>query len=157
MSFQRFSIFGACAVLLFLTACGSSASSSKVLSACSVISSEQISSITGIQVGDGSTDDSVHDSLCVWRTEGHPGEVAVLVGSPHSASEFETRVADAPASFGAATPVKIAGASKAVEFGDYGTVIMVVNDRLEQVQQLLGSNVSATVHRDLAQAVAAHS
>jgi len=121
------------------------------------MSSGEITSLTGVSVGQGVAKDSSSDSLCVWRAEGRPGEVAVLVGSPHSASEFDTRVADVPASFGAATPAKIAGASKAVEFGDYGTVIMVVNDRLEQVQQLLGSNVSPTVHRDLAQAVAAHS
>jgi hypothetical protein len=108
-------------------------------------------------VGQGVAKDSSSDSLCVWRAEGRPGEVAVLVGSAHSASDFESRVADVPASFGAATPVTISGASKAVEFGDFGTVVMIVNGRLVQVQQLLGTSVSPTVHRDLATSVAAHS
>ena len=156
MSFQRFSLFVACGALLFLAACSSS-TSSKDLSACSVLSSEQIGTITGVPVDEGRTEDGVNDSLCVWRATGRAGEVAVLVGASHSASEFDARIADAPGDFGSATPIEIAGASKAVEFGNYGTVIMVVNDRLEQVQQVLGSNVSPTAHRDLAIAVVAHS
>lgn|GEM_PF-2257661 len=122
-----------------------------------MLTSGEISSLTDVSVGQGVTKDSSNDSLCVWRAEGRPGEVAVLVGPAHSASDFEPRVVDVPSSFGVATPVAISGASQAVEFGDFGTVVMIVNDRLVQIQQSLGTSVSPTFHRDLAATVAAHS
>lgn len=121
------------------------------------MSSGEITSLTGVPVGQGVSKDSSSDSLCVWRAEGRPGEVAVLIGPARSASDFESRVADVPSSFGVATPVTISGASQAVEFGDFGTVVMIVNGRLVQVQQSLGTSVSPAVHRDLATSVAAHS
>lgn len=125
-------------------------------SACEAISSEEIATISGVQVGDGRPDDSGGESSCVWRAVPRPGEVTVLLGAAHSGSGFDERVADAVQSFGPATPVTIAGASKSVEFGDYGLVIMVVGDRLEQVQHVLGATASASVHRNLATSVAGH-
>lgn len=90
---------------------------------------------------------------CLWKAEGHQGEVSVFVNDANSEGEFTSRVEDASKTFGSATPIEISGAKKAVEFGDFGLVVMTVNGRLIQVQQSLPTTVSSTVHRDFATTV----
>ncbi|MEX1217429.1 MAG: hypothetical protein WEA11_02780 [Acidimicrobiales bacterium] len=156
MHFRQFLLVLGGTALLTLAACGSSTSSSSQFSACSALSAAQIETITSVAVGVGVPDLINQESSCVWRADPGPGELLVLVGGENSASEFEARVADGVLSLGAAAPVEIAGASKAIEFGDFGLVVMVVDDRLEQVHQSL-STTSVSAHRELAAAVAEHS
>lgn len=151
MPVQRTLAIFACSLILLAAACGSSKSS--LPSACSLLSVEQLSQITGLTFGDGEPIDVDGENACFWSASDRQGEVSVLE-TAYTEQGFVERVADAASSFGEATSIKINDAKSAVEFGEFGVVVMNVNDHLIQVQQSLPITVSPPVHLDLAAAVA---
>lgn len=136
------------------TACGSSSSSSPA-SPCGALTVAQLRSITGLEFRDGrdrSIDRTTNDSsLCVWTSTDGTAEVALSRGS--KAAKFDDAVSDASASFGSERQISVEGATRAVEFGDFGVVIMQIGDRVEVLQESLPGATVGT-HLELAAQVA---
>jgi len=136
-----------------LAACGSSSKESEP-TACSLLTPQTLASLTDLSFSEGESVDTDVNQGCLWKAEGRQGEVSVFVNGANSEDEFSSRVEDASKTFGSATPIDISDAKKAVEFGDFGLVVMTVNGRLIQVQQSLPTTVPRTVHQDFATTVA---
>lgn len=146
-------VFSLCLGLVVVAACGSSTNAS-VTSACSLLSLDTLSTVTGLTFTEGEAEDTDVDSGCVWTAEDRQGEVSVLVGQVNSADEFDSRVKDGVETFGSETQIDIAGATKSVEFDKYGLVLMTVDGQLLQVHQTLLQAERMPAHRELAAAVA---
>ena len=153
MFLRRAFIVCLCLGLSSVAAC-SSASKQVELSACSLLTAQTLSSLTDLSFSEGQSVDAEANQGCVWKADERGGEVSVFVDGADSESDFDSRAEDAAKSFGSSTPFDVSGATKSVEFGDFGVVLMTVKDRLIQVQQSLPATVSSTIHQDLARAVA---
>lgn len=151
MHLRRVTVFAIGVVVLLSAACGSSSNTQPA--ACSLLSPAQLTELTGLSFAEGRSVDTANDQGCVWVANDRQGEVSVVV-VPDSKTEFSGRESDAAASFGAAAPIEIAGATNSVEFGDFGVVLMDVKGRVIQVQQSLPVTLTPTIHRDLAAAAA---
>lgn len=153
MFFRRVLVISACLSLTLLAACGSSSKESGP-TACTLLTPQTLASLTDLSFSEGESVDTDVNQGCLWKAEGRQGEVSVFVNGANSEGEFSSRIEDASKTFGSATPIAISGAKNAVEFGDFGLVVMTVNGQLIQVQQSLPTTVPPTVHRDFATTVA---